>query len=68
MEQQEPVYKFKKDHPDYYMNRHLHLIELTKQRYKNNPEFKAKSLQRSKLYYEKLRNALQAKEKNDLKN
>ena len=67
METQEPVYRYKKDHPDYYKNRHLHLIELTKNRYKNDPEFKAKMLERSKLYYEKMRKALQEKEKNDIK-
>jgi hypothetical protein len=67
METQEPVYKYKKDNPDYHKNRHLHLIELTKQRYKNDPEFKAKMLERSKLYYQKLRDALQEKEKNDIR-
>ena len=54
MEHQEQ-YRYKKDDPDYARNRHLHLINLTKERYKNNEEFREKMKLNSKLYYQKLK-------------
>ena len=54
MEHQEQ-YRYKKDDPDYAKNRHQHLINLTKERYKNNEEFREKMKLNSKLYYQKLK-------------
>ena len=48
-------YRYKKDDPDYAKNRHQHLINLTKERYKNNEEFREKMKLNSKLYYQKLK-------------
>lgn len=48
-------YRYKKDDPDYAKNRHQHLINLTKERYKNNGEFREKMKLNSKLYYQKLK-------------
>lgn len=55
MEQNDPIYKFKKDDPNYKINRHKHLIELTKNRYNTDPEFKKKMLETSRNYYKKLK-------------
>ena len=46
-------YRYKKDSPA--KNRHQHLINLTKERYKNNGEFREKMKLNSKLYYQKLK-------------
>ena len=48
-------YRYKKDSPDYAKNRHQHLINLTKERYKNNEEFREKMKLTSKLYYQKIK-------------
>ena len=48
-------YKYKKDDPNYYENRKQHLIEITKNRYKNDPEFKEKMKQTSRNYYNNLK-------------
>ena len=48
-------YRYKKDNPDYAKNRHQHHINLTKERYKNNEEFREKMKLNSKLYYQKLK-------------
>lgn len=64
---EEQVYRFKKDDPNYYENRKKHLINLTKERYKNDAEFREKARVRSKMYYDKLKAALQEKEKTDIK-
>lgn len=48
--------KFKKDQPDYYENRKKHLIQLTKDRYKTDEEFRKKAIKRSYDYYHKLKN------------
>ena len=49
------VYRFKKDDPEYEPKRRLHLIELTKNRYKNDEMFREKCKQRSQSYYYKLK-------------
>jgi hypothetical protein len=49
------IYKFKKDDPEYKINRHKHLIELTKQRYQTDPDFKNKMLETSRNYYKNLK-------------
>ena len=54
MDHQEP-YRYKKDNPDYAKNRHQRLINLTKERYKNNQEFREKMKLTSKLYYQKIK-------------
>ena len=46
---------FKKDNPDYKVNRHKHLIELTKERYKNDETFREQMKSRSKEYYRSLK-------------
>jgi hypothetical protein len=46
---------FKKDNPDYKVNRHKHLIQITKERYKNDDEFREQCKARSKLYYKNLK-------------
>ena len=48
-------YRYKKDSPDYAKNRHQHLINLTKERYKNNGEFRGKMKLNSKFYYQTLK-------------
>ena len=54
MEQQQH-YRYKKDDPEYIKNRKQHLINLTKEKYKNNEEFREKMKLTSKLYYQKLK-------------
>ena len=51
----EIVYKFKKDDPEYETRRRKHLIELTKDRYKNDEDFRNKCKVRSNAYYHKLK-------------
>ena len=48
-------YKYKKDDPNYSLNRHQYLINLTKEKYRNNVEFREKMKMTSKLYYQKLK-------------
>ena len=57
-EEQKPIYRFKKDEPNYYENRKKHLIQLTKDRYKNDLEFKNKMKLNSEKQYERLKTAL----------
>jgi hypothetical protein len=52
---EEVVYRFKKDNPSYYEERKARLIEITKQRYRDDPEFKEKMKQTSKNYYNNLK-------------
>ena len=59
MDHQE-TYRYKKDSPDYAKNRHQRLINLTKERYKNNQEFREKMKLTSKLYYQKIKKDLTA--------
>ena len=54
MENQQ-VYKFKKDDPNYKTNRHKHLIALTKQKYKTDEDFRNKMKNTSRDYYYKLK-------------
>lgn len=49
------IYKYKKDNPDYKINRSKRLIELTKNRYQNDIEFREKVKQRSNDYYHNLK-------------
>ena len=49
------AYRFKKDDPEYHLQRHKHLIEITKARYKNDEAFRNKCKERSKAYYQKLK-------------
>ncbi len=55
--------KYKKDQPNYHENRKQHLIKLTKDRYKNDPEFREKMKSNSKKYYEKLKNLIEENKK-----
>ena len=48
-------YKYKKDHPDYKINRSKHLIQLTKERYKNDEDFRNKVKERSNNFYHNLK-------------
>ena len=48
-------YKYKKDDPDYARTRHQYLINLTKEKYKNNEEFRERMKLNSKIYYQKLK-------------
>ena len=57
-EEQKPIYRFKKDEPNYYENRKNHLIQITKDRYKNDLEFRNKMKLNSKKQYERLKTAL----------
>jgi len=54
-----PIYRFKKDAPDYQEKRHKHLIELTKNRYKNDEIYRNKIKENAKKKYERLKEALQ---------
>ena len=54
-QQQQQRYRYKKDDPEYVKNRKQHLINLTKEKYKNNEEFREKMKLTSKLYYQKLK-------------
>lgn len=59
MNSQEPekiIYRFKKDDPEYKLRRKLRCIELTKEKYKNDIDFKEKAKTRSFEYYHKLKN------------
>lgn len=49
------AYRFKKDHPNYIEERRKHLIQLTKDRYKTDPDFREACKARSKAYYEALK-------------
>lgn len=49
------LYRFKKDDPEYQQKRHQYLVELTKNRYKNDEVFRDTCKQRSKAYYLKLK-------------
>ena len=48
-------YRFKKDDPQYETNRRKHLIQLTKDRYKNDDLFREVCKARSQAYYYKLK-------------
>jgi len=58
MEEQKPIYKYKKDAPDYQEKRKNHLIQLTKDRYKNDLEFRNKVKENAKKHYDRLKTAL----------
>ena len=49
------VYKFKKDDPEYENRRRQHLIQLTKDRYKNDEAFRNKCKERARAYYQRLK-------------
>ena len=49
------LYKFKKDDPGYQQKRHKHLVELTKDRYKNDEAFRDKCKERARAHYQKLK-------------
>lgn len=49
--------KFKKDDPNYQNDRKAYLIQHTKNRYKNDEEFRKKMKENSKNYYQKLKDA-----------
>jgi hypothetical protein len=48
-------YRFKKDDPEYQQKRHKHLVELTKNRYKNDEVFRDKCKERARAHYQKLK-------------
>ncbi len=49
------IHRFKKDDPEYKQKRHKHLIELTKQRYRDDEAFRNKCRETSRAYYQKLK-------------
>lgn len=49
------LYRFKKDSPSYLEDRHKHLVQLTKDRYKNDPDFREACKARSQAYYKNLK-------------
>jgi hypothetical protein len=49
------LYKFKKDDPEYQQKRHKHLVELTKDRYKNDEVFREKCKELARTHYQKLK-------------
>ena len=55
----ETVYKFKKDDPEYENKRRQHLVQLTKDRYKNDEAFRERCKQRARDYYKKLKSYVQ---------
>ena len=59
----EVIYRFKKDHPDYYENRKKRLIDITKERYKNDEEFRNKMKETSNEFYRRLRELAGVKKK-----
>jgi hypothetical protein len=49
------VYRYKKDDPEYKEKRTKHLVQLTKDRYKNDDAFRDKCKERARAYYHKLK-------------
>jgi hypothetical protein len=54
---EQSIYRYKKDAPDYKENRHKYLIQRTKDRYKNDEDFRTKMKETSKKHYDKLKEA-----------
>ena len=55
LDYEKPKLKYKKDDPNYYENRKKHLIQLTKDRYRTDEEFREKAIKRSNEFYHKLK-------------
>jgi hypothetical protein len=56
------TYRFKKDDPLYEEKRRKHLVELTKNRYKNDETFREACKTRARVYYQKLKSQAMTKE------
>ena len=55
LDYEKPKLKYKKDDPNYHENRKKHLIQLTKDRYRTDEEFRQKAIKRSNEFYHKLK-------------